>query len=154
LGPNGWGPFRGHLDYDPTANLCGTADRRQSPKNLVEVVSCDAHHEIRTRCGKLPVDSPKFSRLILPHKLSLVMNRRPCLNGDPSNKDNPCEVDRPPIADYPRYSSTTTSFSDLLNFDIKIPGEHTLEGEEFDAEIQMVRFLSHSTSVSIIHTFL
>jgi carbonic anhydrase len=66
------------------------------------------------------------------------MNRRPCLNSDPSNNNNPCEVDRPPIADYPRYSSQTTPFSDLLNFDIKIPGEHTLEGEEFDAEIQML----------------
>ena len=73
-------------------------------------------------------------KLILPHKLSLVFSRRPCLDPD----DLACDQGRPPLADYPDYSSTTTPWSDMLNLDIKVPGEHTLEGEVFDAELQML----------------
>jgi carbonic anhydrase len=62
------------------------------------------------------------------------MNRRECLDVD----DPMCSTGRPPVADYPRYSSTLTPYSDLMNLDIKVPGEHTLEGESFDAEIQML----------------
>ena len=62
------------------------------------------------------------------------MDRRACLDFyNPS-----CSIGRPPIVDYPGYSSTTTANSDLLNVDIKVPGEHTLEGVPFDAEIQML----------------
>ena len=59
---DGWGPFQGHLeDKDVLTNRCGTADRRQSPKNLrstggvpcelleFAICDCDSHHEIRTR---------------------------------------------------------------------------------------------------------
>ena len=139
LGPDGFGPLRGHLGFDTTQNFCGGPDRRQSPKHMKETTPCEADHEIRSRCGRLPVDSPRFERLILPHKLSLVMNRRPCTNVNPDDSSHPCEIDHPPVADYPRYSSRTTPFSDLLNFDIKIPGEHTMEDvEPFDAEIQML----------------
>lgn len=45
---------------------------------------------------------------------------------------------RPPIVDFPNWSSNTTHYSDLLNLDIKVPGEHTIRGESFDAEIQML----------------
>ena len=62
------------------------------------------------------------------------MNRRACLDTDSQE----CKEGRPPIADYPKYSSTGSEFSDLLNFDIKVPGEHTIAGETFDAEIQML----------------
>ena len=62
------------------------------------------------------------------------MNRRECLDVDSSR----CSDNRPPIADYPRYSSGLTAYSDLLNLDIKVPAEHTMEGETFDAEIQML----------------
>lgn len=55
-----------------------------------------------------------------------------------------CKQNGPPTADYPRYSSTATSYSDLINYDIKIPGEHTIKGESFDAEIQM--FHIHPTA--------
>ena len=62
------------------------------------------------------------------------MKRRPCLDLDQPE----CSVGRPPIADYPKYTSILTPWSDLLHLDIKIPGEHSLEGETFDAEIQML----------------
>lgn len=42
------------------------------------------------------------------------------------------------MADYPKYSATGSEFSDLLNFDIKVPGKHTIAGETFDAKIQML----------------
>ena len=48
FGKKGWGPWKGHLPGDPTENLCGRADRRQSPKNLHRTMDCEAHHEIRT----------------------------------------------------------------------------------------------------------
>jgi carbonic anhydrase len=62
------------------------------------------------------------------------MPRRNCLDIESGF----CNANRPPMADFPRYSSTTSSYSDLMNYDIKIPGEHTLEGQSFDAEIQML----------------
>jgi len=68
------------------------------------------------------------------------MPRRPCL-GD---FGGPCGENRPPLIDYPDYSSSGTPHSDLHHLDIKFPGEHKLDGESFDAEIQM--FHTHLTS--------
>lgn len=46
----GYGPWRGHLrDVDPTRNRCGGPDRKQSPKDLIATVPCEAIHEIRTK---------------------------------------------------------------------------------------------------------
>ena len=47
FGKDGWGPWKGHLD-NPTINQCGSAARRQSPKNLYSTIPCEAGHEIRT----------------------------------------------------------------------------------------------------------
>lgn len=74
------------------------------------------------------------------------MNRRPCLDIG----WEPCERNRPPRADYPSYSLGSTTDSDLLNVDIKVPGEHTLEGVAFDAEIQMLHTHLGSGRVSSI----
>jgi hypothetical protein len=54
FGPNGSGPWRGHLDYDPSDNKCGDRDRKQSPKDMRPTVSCDAIHEIRTYVRTTP----------------------------------------------------------------------------------------------------
>jgi carbonic anhydrase len=62
------------------------------------------------------------------------MNRRVC--GDVTKDE--CNDDKPPLVDYPRYSSSLTSYSDLLHYDIKIPAEHELNGDIFDAEVQML----------------
>jgi hypothetical protein len=59
FGPNGFGPWDGHLDDDPATNKCSRSDEKQSPKNLVSTLlgcdnkinptcECDAGHEIRT----------------------------------------------------------------------------------------------------------
>jgi hypothetical protein len=62
------------------------------------------------------------------------MNRRVCADVEKSE----CDDDKPPLVDYPRYSSSLTSYSDVLHYDIKIPAEHEMNGEVFDAEIQMM----------------
>ena len=92
---------------------------------------------VSAQCGSRSVFHGSYDRLILPHKLSIVLNRRKCTD----TSDPGCSIGRPPMADYPQYSSATTPYSDLLNLDIKVPAEHTIEGVAFDAEIQMHRLL-------------
>lgn len=79
-----------------------------------------------------------IKKLIEPNKLRIDLYRRGCKNltedGQGSDECRP----RPPLADFPNYSSTVTHQSDLLHLDIKVPGEHTVRGERFDAEIQMM----------------
>ena len=65
------------------------------------------------------------------------MNRRECVDEDTEDNDN-CDFNRPPLADFPKYASTASSYSDLLHVDIKLPGEHQIEGEHFDAELQLI----------------
>ncbi len=74
------------------------------------------------------------------------MQRRPC--GDVES--NSCQQDEPPMADYPTYSSSKTDFSDLLTYDIKVPSEHSIEGEYFDAEIQMLHVHTGDARISSI----
>lgn len=133
FGPHGFGPWRGHLEDDPVTNRCGLKDRTQSPKDLRGTTPCLAWHEIRTRCGHFPVGDAHHVKRILPHKLSVVPARRPCLDLD----DERCLKPRPPSADQPNYIGSVSSYSDLVSYDVKVPGEHTIRGERFDAEIQM-----------------
>mmetsp|Transcript_38112 Transcript_38112/g.92700 ORF Transcript_38112/g.92700 Transcript_38112/m.92700 type:complete len:620 (+) Transcript_38112:1-1860(+) len=146
FGKDGWGAWKGirrnnknNKDEDLTQNLCGANVRKQSPKDMVEIVNCSATHEIRTKCAVDPLwDNEAFSKVILPHKLSIVPAGRECLkvleNGWGVDE---CRIHQPPIVDYPVYSSDGSDYSDMHHFDIKVPGEHTLEGEVFDAEIQI-----------------
>lgn len=150
---NGFGTWRGHLgERDPTKNRCDPRSRDfQSPIDLYQTVGeaeavCDAPHQIRSRPANYGVSSTRLKKRIEPHKLSLVPDRRACLNVDLKE----CKTFRPPMADYPRYSSGMTHFSDLLNFDIKFPGEHWIEGESFDAEIQMLHTHLDSPRISAI----
>ncbi|KAG7363720.1 Eukaryotic-type carbonic anhydrase [Nitzschia inconspicua] len=135
FGPNGWGPYRGWASDSITQNRCSSrSENQQSPRNLEETLVCDAHHEIRSWCGQYPLTASEVEARILPHKLSLYMNRRPCGNVE----QNSCNENMPPMVDYPRYSSALSSYADLMTYDIKVPSEHELEGEVFDAEIQMM----------------
>jgi carbonic anhydrase len=54
------------------------------------------------------------------------------------------------MVDYPRYSSDGSDYSDLHHFDIKYPGEHTIKGESFDAELQMFHVHLHDGRFSSI----
>jgi hypothetical protein len=57
-------------------------------------------------------DNTDYQKLILPHKLSLVPRRRPCLDLTSSL----CLEDRPPRVDYPKYSSAGSPYSDMVSF--------------------------------------
>lgn len=85
------------------------------------------------KCGDVGIGSDIIDAKILPHKLSLSMGRRSCVNID----KRACRQNQPPRADYPRYASTGTSYADMINYDIKVPSEHTIRGKRFDAEVQM-----------------
>ena len=139
FGSNGWGTFRGHFERNPRTNSCGRTGR-MSPQDLRQTENndeaiCDASHQIRTKPGRVPLSDDSIIKRIESNKLRLVLNRRSCLGVRDDRFD--CN-DGPPSADYPRYSSFQTQHSDLLNLDIKVPGEHWIEGESFDAEIQML----------------
>lgn len=82
----------------------------------------------------MELTSDLIEKRIESNKLRILLNRRPCVQYDQAE----CKVGRPPIADFPNYSSNITHLSDLLHLDLKVPGEHTLEGQFFDAEIQML----------------
>jgi carbonic anhydrase len=76
-----------------------------------------------------------IEKRIESNKLRLILPRRACI--DTENRG--CFYKgRPPVADFPNYSSTNTHNSDLLNLDIKVPGEHQMFNETFDAEIQFL----------------
>ena len=44
---DGWGVWEKHIS-GLTWNMCDRPDRKQSPKNMIQTIQCDAHHEIRT----------------------------------------------------------------------------------------------------------
>jgi carbonic anhydrase len=61
----------------------------------------------------------------------LKFQRRPCVN-----LTNPvCAEPDPPVADFP---NDWGGYADLMHVDFKIPSEHTIEGERFDGEMQIV----------------
>jgi len=98
------------------------------------------------QAGEYRLDHESIEESIYPNKLRMKLNRRSCLDFDFGDEEPVCR-DNPPMADYPRYSSDGTHFSDLLFFDIKAPGEHRIEGESFDAEIQMLH--THLTAARV-----
>ena len=60
------------------------------------------------------------------NKLRLLYSRRPCRS---------CREPDPPLADFP---NDWPGLVDLLHIDFKIPSEHTIEGEKFDGEMQLM----------------
>jgi len=96
--------------------------------------------------GDYRLSGDQITKKILPNKLQLDFMRRPCLDWE----DMDCRGPRPPMADYPRYSSDLTHFSDLLQWDLKAPAEHKMEGKEFDAEIQMLHSHIESSRITEI----
>lgn len=95
--------------------------------------------------GSLTLADDRIEKQILPNKLRILLNRRFCLDFD----DRSCHP-RPPIADFPNYSSNNTHHSDLMHLDIKVPGEHQINGEIFDAEIQMMHLHLEDSRIAYI----
>jgi len=145
---SGFGPYQGHLERKtPLKNRCNGPLYRQSPKDLggnpesmdenEGYAPCLSGHEIRTKCGTKGINDKDYAKAeIFPHKLSLTLKRRQCVDDD-TEDDDECDLDRPPLVDFPKYTGAVSSYSDLLNIDIKVKGEHRIEGEAFDAELQL-----------------
>ena len=92
------------------------------------------------QCATHPLsDDEYFEKQILPHKLSIKNRRRSCLNvNEDGTGRGSCGGRKPPMVDFPKYAASGSDYADLQHTDFKIPGEHTLEGERFDAEIQLM----------------
>ena len=131
---NGWGPWKGVLDiHGPTSrNLCEMGNM-QSPIDVKDNggAVCMETHQIHTHGGDLGVRSDNVRKEIHGNKLRLVYDRRPC--ADHLNNDACSEPD-PPFADFP---NGWGGYSDVLHVDFKVPGEHRIWNEAFDAEMQI-----------------
>jgi carbonic anhydrase len=131
---NGWGPWKGVLDnHDPTnRNSCETGNM-QSPIDVRENggAICIETHEIHKHGGDFGVRGDKVRKEIHNNKLRLLYDRRPC--ADYLNNETCAEPD-PPKADFP---NGWGGYSDVLHVDFKVPGEHRIWNEQFDAEMQI-----------------
>mmetsp|Transcript_23446 Transcript_23446/g.55553 ORF Transcript_23446/g.55553 Transcript_23446/m.55553 type:complete len:599 (+) Transcript_23446:335-2131(+) len=130
----GHGPWQStlerHMMFSPESNQCSNG-RQQSPIDVrTSGVACVEHHQIRTRRGDFRVSGKSIERQILPSKLRLQYQRRPCADYE----NVVCSEPDPPHADFP---NGWGGFADLLWADFKFPAEHRIWGEEFDGEIQL-----------------
>lgn len=168
FGEDGFGVWQGHLREhvaDPTTNRCAQSGK-QTPVDAIKTTGpeaeCTAAHQIRPRVsyyafstgimskllwqpGTLPLTDEEIEKLIDPNSLRIKLNRRTCLDLE----NNDC-LRRPPLADFPNYSSTGSQNSDLLHLDIKVPGEHHVRGEAFDAEIQMMHIHLNASRIAYL----
>jgi carbonic anhydrase len=130
FGDDGFGPWRGTLQlYEPSKNRCATG-QMQSPIDVRDNgAACRERHQIRHLPGDFTVNGDHVGKSIESNKLRLTFERRPCSN---TTLDKCSEPD-PPHADFPHGWG---GFADLLHIDVKVPSEHTLLNEHFDAEMQ------------------
>lgn len=128
---NGFGTWNGALARrDLNANQCGNVGM-QSPIDIrLSGVACVEHHQIRTRPGDFRVSGSKVEKRIEHNKLRLVWQRRPCAD----LLDPRCAEPDPPHADFP---NGWGGFADMMHLDFKLPAEHRIYGEAFDAEMQL-----------------
>lgn len=129
---NGTGPWAGVLGTkNIRKNQCGTVGD-QSPIDIrPNGAECLEHHQIRTLTGDYSFNTGQIKPQILSNKLRLLFDRRPCPEIDLPE----CSEPDPPQADFP---NNWGGFTDLMHVDFKIPSEHLIYGEQFDAEMQVV----------------
>lgn len=80
--------------------------------------------------GDFALRTADIEAQILPNKLRLKFERRPCREINLPECDEP----DPPHADFPH---NWGGFTDVIHVDFKIPSEHLIYGERFDAEMQI-----------------
>lgn len=92
---------------------------------LHESTNTDA--STRLQSGDLHLsDDQEIQKQIQRNKLRLLYQRRPCRG---------CREPDPPLADFPH---NWPGLVDLLHVDFKVPSEHTINGERFDGEMQLM----------------
>lgn len=130
---NGFGPWIGVLeDKNIHKNLCSIGTTYQSPIDVRvnNGAQCDEIHEVRDNRGDYKLTDDAVIKTIEANKLRLQYPRRPCSNVT----DLLCQIPRPPTADFP---NGWKGVADILHIDFKVRGEHLIEGEAFDAEMQI-----------------
>jgi Eukaryotic-type carbonic anhydrase len=80
--------------------------------------------------GDFRIGGNSVLKLIDHNKLRLKYQRRNC----PDRTQLECMEPDPPMADFP---NGWTGETDTLHIDFKIPSEHTIEGQRYDAEMQI-----------------
>jgi hypothetical protein len=128
----GFGPWAGVLaPKDPGINQCGNVGS-QSPIDLIpNGAMCFEHHQIRTRRGDLLLSNfTEIEPRIESNKLRLQYLRRPCRDYLLPE----CAEPDPPAGDFP---NDWGGYSDAMHVDFKVPAEHKILGESFDAEMQI-----------------
>ena len=131
FGNNGFGAWKGILGaHNMDQSVCGSGTN-QSPIDIRKSgVACVETHQIRVRPGDFRIEGDKIQKKIEANKLRFIFPRRPCL--DLTNEQ--CKEPDPPFADFP---NGWRGDSDAMHVDFKIPAEHQIYGEEFDAEMQI-----------------
>jgi carbonic anhydrase len=84
----------------------------------------------RTQPGDFRIGGNSVVKIIDHNKLRLKYQRRNC----PDRTKTECMEPDPPMADFPNGWSGET---DTLHVDFKVPSEHTIEGQRYDAEMQV-----------------
>lgn len=134
---DGFGTWKGVLfEREPWENKCKKG-KRQSPIDVRENGAiCEEFHEIRDQPGEFKLTSPQVDKRIESNKLRVVYPRRLCHNVSHPwyTLDAECQNPSPPVADFPNGWRGT---GDVLHIDFKIPGEHMIWGEQFNAEMQI-----------------
>lgn len=128
---SGFGPWKDVLDiHQPLRNQCAVGNL-QSPIDVKENGGiCREHHEVRSLPGDFGVRGSHVEKRIESNKLRLFYERRPCADLD----NEACQEPDPPHADFPQ---GWRDFADVTHVDFKVPSEHTIDGERFDAEMQI-----------------
>jgi carbonic anhydrase len=131
FGAHGFGPWNGLLKGQHlTVNMCQDG-QLQSPIDVQENGAvCNEIHQVREKQGDYSLSSDAVQKRIESHALRLLYPRRPCANLN----DTLCQEPDPPFADFPNGWKGT---GDVIHIDFKIPSEHTIGGESFDAEMQI-----------------
>lgn len=129
----GWGPWQGVLDNHDLMdrNMCETGNM-QSPIDVRDNgAACVETHQIHSFGGDFRVASRNVRREIHSNKLRLNYGRRPC---DDFMNNPACAEPDPPFADFP---NGWGGYADVIHVDFKVPGEHRIWNEKFDAEMQI-----------------
>jgi len=80
--------------------------------------------------GDFRINGVEVDKQIHHNKLRLQYQRRPCADYD----DPICDEPDPPYADFP---NNWGGFADVMHIDFKVPSEHMIEGQRYDAEMQI-----------------
>jgi Eukaryotic-type carbonic anhydrase len=132
FGSDGYGPWKGVLsERNLHENICEKGLTFQSPIDVHATIGeCGEKHEVRDFLGDYPLYDERVDKRIESNKLRIIFPRRPCANINITE----CQFPHPPWADFPNGWKFT---ADALHIDFKIPGEHSMEGESFDGEMQI-----------------